>query len=65
MRKKDIPLPSGRISRRSGNRDHPLGAAGGKTSIKISYYHAIGADKSATSKYDLFETVVLAKQRRR
>jgi 3',5'-cyclic AMP phosphodiesterase CpdA len=40
------------------------GTAGGTTSITISYYHAVGADKSATSRYDLFETVVLAKRRR-
>src|SRR5580698_3206620 len=40
------------------------GADGAKTSISISYYHAVGADKAATPKYDLFETVVLAKSRR-
>jgi hypothetical protein len=40
------------------------GTAGGTTSITISYYHALGADKNATPKYDLFETVVLAKHRR-
>jgi len=40
------------------------GTPGGKTSITISYYHALGADKSATPRYDLFETVVLAKSRR-
>jgi hypothetical protein len=40
------------------------GPAGGATSITISYYHALGADKSATANYDLFETVVLAKSRR-
>jgi len=40
------------------------GTEGGKTSITISYYHALGADKSATARYDLFETVVLAKSRR-
>jgi len=40
------------------------GADGAKTSIAISYYHAVGADKAATSKYELFETVVLAKSRR-
>ncbi len=40
------------------------GAPGGKTSITISYYHALGADSAATSKYELFETVVLAKARR-
>ena len=36
----------------------------GKTSITISYYHAVGADIAATSNYELFETVVLAKARR-
>jgi hypothetical protein len=40
------------------------GKAGGTTSITISYYHALGADKTATPKYDLFESVVLAKRRR-
>jgi hypothetical protein len=40
------------------------GTEGGKTSITISYYHALGADKSATARYDLFETVVVAKNRR-
>jgi hypothetical protein len=36
----------------------------GKTSINISYYHALGADKAATADYRLFETLVLAKHRR-
>ncbi|HEX3395616.1 MAG TPA: metallophosphoesterase family protein [Steroidobacteraceae bacterium] len=40
------------------------GTPGGKTSITISYYHALGADTAATSNYELFETVVLAKARR-
>jgi hypothetical protein len=40
------------------------GSPGGKTSITISYYHALGADRSATSDYELFETVLLAKARR-
>jgi hypothetical protein len=40
------------------------GTAGGKTSITISYYQAVGADRAATSNYELFETVVLAKDRR-
>jgi hypothetical protein len=40
------------------------GAPGGKTTITISYYHALGADAAATSDYELFETVVLAKARR-
>jgi hypothetical protein len=37
----------------------------GKTSITISYYHALGADKAATGDYQLFETLVIAKHRRR
>lgn len=40
------------------------GSTHGKTSITISYYHALGADRLATSDYELFETVVLAKDRR-
>jgi hypothetical protein len=28
------------------------------------YYHALGADAAATSNYELFETIVLAKTRR-
>lgn len=40
------------------------GSAGGKTSITISYFHALGADAVSTSNYELFETVVLAKDRR-
>jgi hypothetical protein len=38
----------------------------GKTSISISYYHAVGADQAPTpaSRYELFDTVVLAKERR-
>ncbi len=35
----------------------------GKTSITIRYYHAPGADQMPTSNYELFETVVLAKDR--
>ena len=41
------------------------GELGGKTSITINYYHAPGADKVPTPDYELFETVVLAKHRRR
>ena len=41
------------------------GGNGKKTSITIRYYHAPGADQGATSNYDLFETVVLAKPPRR
>ena len=40
------------------------GAPGGKTSITIRYYHAPGADRVATPNYELFETVLLAKDRR-
>jgi hypothetical protein len=40
------------------------GVANGKTSITMRYYHAVGADRSPTSEYDLFDTVVLAKDRR-
>jgi hypothetical protein len=40
------------------------GSPGAKTSITISYYHALGADRAATPNYELFETVVLAKGRR-
>ena len=40
------------------------GVVNGKTSITMRYYHAVGADRSPTSDYDLFDTVVLAKERR-
>jgi 3',5'-cyclic AMP phosphodiesterase CpdA len=40
------------------------GAPGGKTTVTVSYYHAVGADQAATSDYELFETIVLAKNRR-
>jgi hypothetical protein len=40
------------------------GTRGGKTSITIRYYHAVGAEKVPTSDYALFETMVLAKNRR-
>jgi hypothetical protein len=40
------------------------GAAGGKTSITIRYYHALGADRQPTPDYVLFETLVLEKDRR-
>jgi alkaline phosphatase D len=40
------------------------GVARGQTSITIRYYHALGADRSPTSKYELFDTLVLAKDRR-
>ncbi|MGA8708868.1 MAG: metallophosphoesterase family protein [Steroidobacteraceae bacterium] len=40
------------------------GTAGGKTSLTMRYYHAVGADGAPSSKYELFDTVVLAKDRR-
>jgi 3',5'-cyclic AMP phosphodiesterase CpdA len=40
------------------------GEPGGKTSITIRYDHALGADKSPTPDYQLFETIILAKDRR-
>jgi hypothetical protein len=39
------------------------GDSGGKTSITLSYYHAVGADSHITANYELFETLVLAKPR--
>jgi Purple acid Phosphatase, N-terminal domain/Calcineurin-like phosphoesterase len=38
--------------------------AGGKTSITMRYYHAVGADKSPNPDYTLFDTMVLLKERR-
>jgi len=40
------------------------GMPGGRTSITIRYYHALGADRVPTSDYQIFETLVLEKQRR-
>jgi len=40
------------------------GTAQRRTSITIRYYHALGADRLPTSDYELFETLVLAKDRR-
>jgi hypothetical protein len=40
------------------------GVAGGNTSITMRYYHAAGADRVATSSYELFDTLVVAKPRR-
>jgi hypothetical protein len=40
------------------------GIAGGKTSITIRYYHAPGADRAATSNYELLETIELVKSQR-
>ncbi|TKC81238.1 metallophosphoesterase family protein [Trinickia terrae] len=44
--------------------DHDPGAPGGKTTITMRYYHAPGADHTPTTDYELFETIVLAKERR-
>jgi len=41
------------------------GEADGKTSLTIRYFRAPGADKLPTSNYELFETVVLSKPRRK
>jgi hypothetical protein len=38
------------------------GVPGARTTITIRYYHAPGADRVATPDYELFETLVLAKQ---
>jgi hypothetical protein len=40
------------------------GKPGGKTSITVRYFHAPGADKAPTANYELFETIVLEKDRR-
>jgi hypothetical protein len=40
------------------------GQRGGKTTITIRYYHAPGADKTPNPTYELFETIVLSKDRR-
>ncbi|MCL2448104.1 MAG: metallophosphoesterase family protein [Polyangiaceae bacterium] len=40
-------------------------APNGKTTITIQYFHAPGADSTPNPNYELFETVVLAKDRRR
>jgi hypothetical protein len=40
------------------------GVPRGKTSITIRYYHAAGADRVPTPDYQLYETMVLAKDRR-
>lgn len=36
----------------------------GKTSITMRYYHAAGADRAPTARYELFDTLVLVKDRR-
>jgi hypothetical protein len=40
------------------------GVENGKTSITMRYYHATLADRAPTSNYELFDTIVLAKDRR-
>ena len=35
----------------------------GKTTITFRYYHAVGADKTPTGDYELFETIVFEKER--
>ena len=40
------------------------GVTGGKTSITMRYYHAVGADRVPTASYELFDTVKLVKDRR-
>ncbi len=36
----------------------------GQTTITMRYYHAVGADRTPTAHYELFDTIVLAKNRR-
>ncbi len=36
----------------------------GKTTITLRYFHARGADQSPTSSYELFDSIVIAKDRR-
>jgi hypothetical protein len=40
------------------------GVAGGKTSITMRYYHAVGIDLTPSSSYELYDTVLLIKDRR-
>jgi hypothetical protein len=40
------------------------GLAGDRTTITVGYYHAPGADKTPTADYELFEQIILAKNRR-
>ena len=40
------------------------GTPGGRTSITMRYYHALGADRVPTPDYQLFDTIVLSKPRR-
>jgi hypothetical protein len=40
------------------------GPENGKTTITLRYYQAVGADRAPSSHYELFDTVILAKERR-
>jgi hypothetical protein len=40
------------------------GMPGGKTTITMRYYHAAGADRTPTPTYELFDTIVITKDRR-
>jgi 3',5'-cyclic AMP phosphodiesterase CpdA len=40
------------------------GEPGGKTTVTVRYFHAPGADQVPTSTYEIFETIILAKDRR-
>jgi hypothetical protein len=40
------------------------GKPGGRTSITVRYYHAVGADREPTTNYELFDTILLEKDRR-
>jgi hypothetical protein len=40
------------------------GKPNGKTSITMRYYHAAGADRSPTGNYEVFDTLVIEKDRR-
>jgi hypothetical protein len=37
---------------------------GGKTSVTVRYFHAAGANRGPTSRYELFDSIVLIKDRR-
>jgi hypothetical protein len=37
---------------------------GGRTSISMRYYHAVGADRSPTADYTLCDSILLVKDRR-
>ena len=44
--------------------DVDLNCPPGKTSITVRYYHAVGADRSPSANYELFDTIVVEKARR-